>query len=301
MTEATSVTPEARIAPEDLGLWSDAHAEALEPVVHAVHAQQVPLGIQLAHAGRKASTFSSWRGNGSVPLEQGGWETLAPSAVAFGDFAVPREMTHGDLSAVKAGFVSAARRAAVLGVDVIEVHAAHGYLLHEFLSPLSNLRTDEYGGDLEGRMRYPLEVIEAVREVWPEGRPLFVRISATDWVEGGWNVDDSVEFSRRAKALGVDLIDVSSAGLDPSQSISVGPGYQVPFAERIRREVQIPTAAVGLITEPSQAQEIIAEGRADAVMLGRVLLREPRWPLRAAHELGEKVAWPNQLARGAYS
>ena len=301
MTEATSVTPEARIAPEDLGLWSDAHAEALAPVVDAVHSQGVPLGIQLAHAGRKASTYTSWKGSGSVPVDQGGWQTLAPSAVAFGDFAEPRAMTPDDLAHVRNGFVDAARRAADLGVDVIEVHAAHGYLLHEFLSPLSNLRTDEYGGSLENRMRYPLEVIEAVRAVWPEDRPLFVRISATDWVEGGWDVDSSVEFSRRAAVLGADLIDVSSAGLDPRQAITIAPGYQVEFAAQIKREAAVPTSAVGLITEPHQAEDIIASERADAVMLGRQLLREPRWPLRAAHELGETVAWPNQLARGAYA
>ena len=301
MTEATSVTPEARIAPEDLGLWSDAHAQALEPVVRVVHAQEVPLGIQLAHAGRKASTRAPWKGSGSVPLDEGGWQTIAPSAVPFGEFAAPREMTIDDLVRVRAGFVDAARRAADLGVDVIEVHAAHGYLLHEFLSPLSNLRTDEYGGTFEGRIRYPLEVVEAVREVWPESRPLFVRISATDWVDGGWDVDSSVEFARRAKALGVDLIDVSSAGLDPRQLITLGPGYQVPFAEQIRRHAQVPTSAVGLITEPTQAEAILTSGQADAVMLGRVLLREPRWPLRAAFELGEKAIWPNQLARGAYT
>ncbi len=300
MTEATAVTSDGRIAPEDLGLWSDAHAEALEPIVAAVETQDVRFGIQLAHAGRKASTVAPWKGSGSVAVEDGGWETVAPSALAFGQFAVPREMTADDLVRVKAGFVESAIRAAALGVDVIEIHAAHGYLLHEFLSPLSNERTDQYGGDAAGRMAYPLEIIRDVREVWPDDRPLLLRVSATDWVEGGWDLPSTVEFARQAAALGVDLVDVSTAGLDPRQAITVGPGFQVPFAEAVRREAGVPTAAVGLITQPAQAEEIISSGQADAVMIGRAMLREPRWALRAAHELGADIEWAPQLVRGRH-
>ena len=300
MTEATAVTPDGRIAREDLGLWSQAHAEALEPIVAAVESQGVPFGIQLAHAGRKSSTFAPWKGSGSVAVEDGGWETVAPSALAFGSFNVPREMTSEDLARVKDGFVQSAKWAAEIDVDVIEIHAAHGYILHEFLSPLSNVRTDGYGGNLEGRMAYPLEIIEAVRAVWPDDRPLLLRVSATDWVDGGWDLPSTVEFARRAAALGVDLVDVSTAGLDPRQDITVAPGFQVPFAETVRREAGVPTAAVGLITEPAQAEEIIASGQADAVMLGRAMLREPRWALRAAHELGADIEWAPQLVRGRH-
>ena len=300
MTEATAVTPDGRIAQEDLGLWSQAHAEALEPIVAAVESQGVPFGIQLAHAGRKASTHAPWKGSGSVAVEDGGWETVAPSALAFGSFDVPREMSSDDLARVKDGFVQSAKWAADIDVDVIEIHAAHGYLLHEFLSPLSNVRTDQYGGNLEGRMAYPLEIIEAVRAVWPDDRPLLLRVSATDWVDGGWDLPSTVEFARQAAALGVDLVDVSTAGLDPRQAIAVAPGFQVPFAETVRREAGVATAAVGLITEPAQAEEIIASGQADAVMLGRAMMREPRWALRAAHELGADIEWAPQLVRGRH-
>lgn len=297
MSEATAVTPEGRISPEDLGLWSDAHAEALAPAAKFVRAQGAAFGVQLAHAGRKASTFAPWRGSDSVPVAQGGWETLAPSAAAFGRFAAPVEMTADDLLTARQAFAGAAMRADQIGADTVEIHAAHGYLLHEFLSPLSNTRTDSYGGTLDNRLRYPLEVVEAVRSVWPDSKPLLLRVSATDWVDGGLTVDDTVEFARRAKELGVDLVDASSGGLDPAQQIAIGAGYQVPFADRIRREAGIATAAVGLITDGRQADQIIGSGAADAVMIGRAMLRDPRWALRAAADLGVDLAWPNQYAR----
>ena len=298
ITEATAVTPEGRISPEDLGLWSDEHAAALAPVVEFVHGQGVPLAIQLAHAGRKGSTFAPGRGHHSVALDEGGWTTLAPSALAFGDYAEPLAMTPDDLTRTRDAFAAATRRAADLGVDVVEIHAAHGYLLHEFLSPLSNVRDDEYGGSLTNRMRYPLEVIEAVRAAWPDDRPLLLRISATDWVEGGWDVDSSNEFSRAAAALGVDLVDVSSSGNDPRQKVPVGPDYQVPLSARIRAEAGVPTGAVGLITEPAQAESVITEGFADVVLLGRAFLRDPQWALTAAAALGVDIAWPEQRLRG---
>lgn len=301
LTEATAVTSEGRISPDDLGLWSDAHAEALAPVVEFVHGQGVALGIQLAHAGRKASTYSPWRGHDSVPAEEGGWTALAPSAEAFGRYAVPQAMTRDDLVRTREAFAAAATRAAELGVDTVELHAAHGYLLHEFLSPLSNLRDDEYGGSLDNRMRYPLEVVDAVRAVWPDDRPLLLRVSATDWVEGGWDVESTVELARQAAARGVDLVDVSSGGLDPRQAITLGPGYQVPFAARVRAEAGVPTAAVGLITEAAQAQQILDDGSADAVLLARAMLRDPHWSLRAAHELGADITWPSQYLRAGWS
>ena len=299
LTEATAVTPEGRISPEDLGLWSDAHAEALAPVVDFVRRQGVPFGFQLAHAGRKASTFSPWRGHDSVPLDAGGWEAVGPSAEPFGRYAVPRAMTVDDIAATREAFAAAAVRADALGADTVELHFAHGYLAHEFLSPLSNLRDDEYGGSLENRMRFPLEVVDAVRAVWPDDKPLLMRISASDWVEGGWDVEQSVVLSREAAARGVDLVDVSSAGNDPRQEITLGPGYQVPFAARVRAETGVPTAAVGLITEPKQADDLVADGSADAVFLAREMLRDPHWVLRAARELGADVDWPEQYLRAA--
>jgi len=299
LTEATAVTPEGRISPEDLGLWSDAHAQALAPVVEFVHGQGVAIGIQLAHAGRKASTFAPWRGHDSVPADQGGWTAVGPTAAAFGRYAVPQEMTHEDLARTRDAFVDAAKRALALGVDTVELHFAHGYLMHEFLSPLSNQRDDEYGGSLANRMRYPLEVVDAVRAVWPDDRPLLMRVSATDWVGGGWDVDSTVELAREAKARGVDFVDVSSGGNDPRQEIAIGPGYQVPFAARVRTEADIPTGAVGLITDAQQAEKILSSGSADAVLLAREMLRDPHWPLRAARELGADIVWPEQYQRAA--
>jgi 2,4-dienoyl-CoA reductase-like NADH-dependent reductase (Old Yellow Enzyme family) len=297
LTEATAVVPEGRISPDDLGLWSDEHAEALAPAVDFAHRQGVPIGIQLAHAGRKASTYAPWRGHGSVPLDDGGWQTVGPSAQAFGRYAAPREMTHDDIAHVVDGFADAARRADALGVDTVEIHGAHGYLLHQFLSPLSNLRDDEYGGDLAGRMRLTLEVVDAVRAMWPDGKPVLLRVSATDWVDGGWDVESTIVLAREAAARGVDLVDVSSGGLDHRQEIAVGPGYQVPFAAAVRAEAGVPTGAVGLITDPAQAEAIVGEGSADVVLLARALLRNPRWTLDAAHQLGVQVRWPDQYQR----
>jgi 2,4-dienoyl-CoA reductase-like NADH-dependent reductase (Old Yellow Enzyme family) len=297
LTEATAVTPEGRISPEDLGLWSDEHAAALAPVVDFVHGEGVPIGIQLAHAGRKASTYAPWRGHDSVPLDAGGWTALAPSAAAFGRYAVPQAMSADDLVRTREAWGAATVRAAALGVDAVEIHGAHGYLLHEFLSPLSNHRTDQYGGELAGRMRYPLEIVETVRAAWPDDKPLVLRLSASDWVPGGWDVESTVVLAREAAARGVDLVDVSSGGLDPAQAIEVGPGYQVPFAAAVREGAGVLTGAVGLITEPEQAEAIVADGQADVVLLARALLREPRWPLLAAARLGASVPWPPQYER----
>ena len=297
ISEAAAVVAEGRITPEDAGIWSDAHADAWEPIVAFSHEQGVPFAFQLAHAGRKASTYAPWRGTDSVPLDRGGWPTLAPSATAFGGYAVPAAMTADDIAHARDGFVAAAVRALAIGADAVELHFAHGYLAHEFLSPLSNLRDDSYGGSLENRMRFPLEVVAAVRAVWPDDRALLMRVSATDWVEGGWDVESTVELARRAHELGVDLVDVSSAGNDPRQQVQVGPGYQVPFAARVRAEAGVPTAAVGLVTDPAQAEAVVADGSADVVLLGREMLRDPHWSLRAAHTLGTELPWPDQYLR----
>ena len=299
LTEATAVTPEGRISPEDLGLWSDAHAEALAPVVEFVQGQGVAIGIQLAHAGRKASTFAPWRGHDSVPRDQGGWLALAPSATAFGRYAAPQAMTHVDLARTRDAFVDATLRALALGVDTVELHFAHGYLMHEFLSPLSNLRDDDYGGSLANRMRYPLEVVDAVRAVWSDDRPLLMRVSASDWVEGGWDVDQAIALAGELKVRGCDWIDCSSGGVAPArQKITLGPGYQVAFSRAIRRAVPgLPTIAVGLITDPHQAENIIAEGDADLVALARGMLYDPRWPWHAAAVLDASVSAPHQYWR----
>jgi len=297
ITEATAVVPEGRISPDDLGIWTDAHAEALRPAIDFAHSQHVPFAVQLAHAGRKASTWAPWKGEGSVSAEHGGWPTVGPSAVAFGSYAVPRALSRDEVAALPAAFADAARRAIAVGADTVEIHAAHGYLLHEFLSPLSNLRDDAYGGSLENRMRLPLEVVDAIRAVLPDAMPLVLRVSATDWVEGGWDVEQTVVLAREAATRGVDLVDVSSAGLHHEQKLALGPGYQVPFAAQVRAQAGVPTGAVGLITEPRQAEQIVAEGSADVVLLARALLREPRWPLLAAAELGASIAWPEQYLR----
>jgi 2,4-dienoyl-CoA reductase-like NADH-dependent reductase (Old Yellow Enzyme family) len=297
MTEAAAVSPEGRISPQDLGIWSDAKADRLEPIVKFAQASGAKFGVQLAHAGRKASTQVPWEGSDYVPPSDGGWQTVGASPVAFGQLPEPTELTTSDIARVVHDFATAASRADRIGCDVIEIHGAHGYLINMFLSPLTNLRTDQYGGSFEGRIRMPLEVVAAVRSAWPQAKPLFFRISATDWVEGGWTGEDTVEFAKRLVPLGVDLVDCSSAGLMPGAKIPIGPGYQVPFAEAVRRQADIATAAVGLITEPAQAEAIIAEGRADAVMLGRAVLRDPHWPLRAAAELGAETTWPKQYLR----
>ena len=296
LTEATAVSPEGRISPQDTGLWNDAQAESWERIAAFVRAQGAAVGVQLAHAGRKASSHRPWGGRGYVPPADGGWQTVGASALAFGELPAPQELEAAGLAKVRDDFVAAARRADAVGFDVAELHAAHGYLLNTFLSPLSNTRTDAYGGDLAGRMRFPLEVVEAVRAVWPEDKPLVLRISASDWVEGGWTVDDSVLLAKEAAARGVDLVDCSSGGVSPDQRIEVGPGYQVPFAAAVRA-AGVPSGAVGMITEPRQAEAILAEGSADVVLLARELLRDPHWPLRAAAELGADGAWPDQYVR----
>lgn len=298
IVEATAVSPEGRISPGDTGLWSDEQARAFRPIAAFIKAQGAAAGIQLAHAGRKASTDVSWRGGKPLTAPEGGWQTLAPSALPFTDnHPLPRELTAEEIEAVVAQFVDAARRSVEAGFDVIELHMAHGYLLHEFLSPLSNRRRDGYGGSLAARARFPLRVAEAVRAACPASMPVFVRISATDWAEGGWDLEQSIQFSRWLKGVGIDLVDCSSGALIPGVKIPVEAGYQVPFAAAIRREAEIATGAVGMITEARQAEQIVASGEADAVFLARALLRDPYWPLHAARELGADAPWPVQYAR----
>jgi 2,4-dienoyl-CoA reductase-like NADH-dependent reductase (Old Yellow Enzyme family) len=301
MTEATAVLPEGRISPQDLGIWKDDHIEPLARIVRFFHGQGSVAGMQLAHAGRKASTYRPWEGNGKIAEEAGGWtNVVAPSGVPFAEnYPMPHALSVDGIQEVIDAFAAAARRACEAGFRVVEIHAAHGYLIHEFLSPLSNRRTDAYGGSFENRTRMLRETVTAVRRVWPQGAPLFVRISATDWVEGGWDIKQSVELSRELKKLGADLIDCSSGGNVGSAKIPVGPGYQTPFAEQIRREAGIMTGAVGMITSPSQAENIVSAGQADAVLLARELLRDPYWPLRAARELGQPMSWPVQYLRAA--
>lgn len=296
--EATAVSPEGRISPSDAGIWSDAHAESYKRITEFIKSQGAIAGIQIAHAGRKASTAEPWNGGKIVDEGYGGWETVAPSAIRFADdYPLPREMNSEDIEKATNDFVAAAKRAVEAGFEVIEIHAAHGYLLHEFLSPLSNKRADEYGGSLENRMRFPLEVSRKVREAIPENLPIFVRISATDWTENGWDLEQSIEFCRKLKEIGIDLIDVSTGGNMPNAKIPVAPGYQVPFAAEIRKKVEIAMAAVGMITEPKQAEEILLKGEADAVLLAREFLRDPYFPFRAARELGGEVDVPKQYGR----
>lgn len=287
MAEATAVTPEGRITPHDAGLWSDDHIAPLRVINQQIRHYGAVAGVQLAHAGRKASTLRPWDGNGVVPVGQGGWQTIAPSPIAFGGALthIPREMTTADIQAVTAAFAQSAIRADQADYDVIELHAAHGYLLHSFLSPLTNQRTDAYGGSFLGRSRLMIEVTQAVRRVWPSHKPLFVRLSCTDWVEGGWTLADSIMLAQHLKPAGVDLIDCSSGGAIPNVSIPTVPHYQVGFAEAIRAQAHIATAAVGLITTAQQAEVIVQSEQADLVLLGRELLRQPYWPLHAAHEL----------------
>ena len=300
MTEAAAVSPEGRITPSDLGIYRDEHVAKLREIVDFIHEHGAVAGIQLAHAGFKASTARPWDGGEPVGPAQGGWEPVfAPSAIPFKDgWSVPRALTSTDIATVTVQFVQAAKRACDAGFRVIEVHAAHGYLLHEFLSPISNHRTDEYGGPFESRIRLTCEVVEAVRVAIPSELPLFVRISASDWVEGGWTIDDSVRLAQRLKQLGVDLIDVSSGGITPAAKIEIRPGYQVPFAKRIRAEARIATGAVGMITDAKHADQIISEGDADIVLLAREFLRQPYWPLHAARALRRAdVPWPVQYER----
>ncbi|MEP7043967.1 MAG: NADH:flavin oxidoreductase/NADH oxidase [Dokdonella sp.] len=296
MTEATAVSAEGRISPGDTGIWNEAQLAAWARIAAFVGEQGAVPGIQLAHAGRKASTELPWRGGKA--LQTGAWTPVAPSALAFSDdYPMPQALDAGGIAKVVADFRAATVRAKAAGFALIEIHAAHGYLLHEFLSPLSNRRTDDYGGSLENRARLLREVAAAVREVWPKPAPLLVRVSATDWVDGGWDIDECVELARWLKQDGVDLIDTSSGGLSPLQKIALTPGYQVPFAARIRREADIATGAVGLITQAAQADDIIARGDADLVLLAREMLRDPYFPQSAARELGVKITPPVQYGR----
>ena len=297
--EATAVVPEGRISPDDLGLWSDAHASALAPVIAAIRRHSpIKVAIQLAHAGRKASSEVPWQGGANIaPDQPRGWQTEAPSSVPHADGeTVPLALDGAGLARVKDAFVAAARRAQALGLDAIELHGAHGYLLHQFLSPLANRREDDYGGALENRMRYPLEVFAAVRAAVP-GMTVGMRISATDWVEGGWDLEQSVRFAHELKALGCDFIHVSTGGVSPAQQIPVGPGYQIDFAARIKVETGLPTIGVGLITEARQAEAILQQDQADVIGLARAMLYDPRWPWHAAAELGDQVVAAPQYWR----
>lgn len=297
-TEATAVTPEGRISPDDLGIWKDGHIPELRRIAALVQSHGAACGIQLAHAGRKASTASPWKGNKPIAPADGGWPVLGPSPIPFADgYPVPHELTLSEIAQTVDAFAAAARRALGAGFQVIEIHAAHGYLIHEFLSPLSNHRTDAYGGSRDHRMRLLCEVIEAIRAVWPDTLPLWVRISATEWLDQGWTDTDSVALAQRIAPLGVDMLDCSSGGNVPHVKIPAGPGYQTAFAARLRREAPMPAAAVGMITSPAQADHILRSGQADAVVLARELLRHPYWPLHAARTLGHDIPWPVQYQR----
>jgi 2,4-dienoyl-CoA reductase-like NADH-dependent reductase (Old Yellow Enzyme family) len=297
-TEATAVEEHGRISLSDTGIYEDAHVESWRPIVEFIRSHGAVPGMQLAHAGRKASTAPPWSGGKPIAVQDGGWEPVAPSAVAFdAGYNVPHELSVGEIGEIVAAFRKAAERAMAAGFEVLEIHAAHGYLLHQFLSPLSNVRADEYGGTLENRIRMALIVVRAIREVWPLRLPLFVRVSATDWKEGGWDLGQTVELARQLKPLGVDLIDVSSGGAVPGVKIPLGPGYQTGFAEAIRKEAGIATGAVGMITEPIQAQTILGTEQADLVFLARELLRDPYWPRRAAKALDVKIKAPVQYER----
>ncbi len=300
LTEACAVTAEGRISPDDLGIWKDDHVAMLARITAFVRSQGAAAGIQLAHAGRKAGTAAPFKGGKPLPAAEA-WQIVAPSPLAFAPgYAQPHEVSKSEIAAIIGDFAAAAARALTAGFQVIELHAAHGYLIHQFLSPLSNQRSDAYGGSFDNRCRLACEVVEAVRGVWPAELPLWVRISATDWVEGGWDVADSVALARRLRPLGVDLMDCSSGGNVAHAQIPVGPGYQTVFAEQIKRETGMATGAVGVITSPEQAEHILVTGQADAIILARQMLREPYWPLRAAHELGHPIAWPEQYARAAW-
>jgi 2,4-dienoyl-CoA reductase-like NADH-dependent reductase (Old Yellow Enzyme family) len=299
-TEATAVLPDGRISSHDLGIWDDAHVDGLSRLARFVGGQRAVPGIQLAHAGRKGSTTRPWDRVRGLTSDEGAWPVAGPTSSAFSeDYPVPHALLASEIASIVAGFRAATMRARAAGFQVVEVHAAHGYLLHEFLSPLINTRTDQYGGSFDNRVRLCLEVTDVVRREWPERLPLFVRISCTDWKDGGWDIDQSVELARRLRARGVDVVDCSSGGAVPDQRIPLAPGYQVPFAARIRREADIATGAVGLITTPDQADAIIRNGEADCVLLARQLLREPYWPLHAAQALDVQVAWPPQYLRAA--
>lgn len=297
MVEATAVMPNGRISVGCSGIWNETQAEAFKPAIDFVHSQGSLIGIQLAHAGRKGSTMKPWDDHEIASAAEGGWETIAPSAIPYKDFPIPHEMTVSEIKDAQQAFVDAAVRSERAGFDLIELHAAHGYLFHQFFSPFTNTRSDEYGGSFENRVRFLVDTAKSVRSALKESTPLFVRISASDWVEGGWDVDDSIELCRILKEVGVDLIDVSSGGLVHDAKITTGPGYQVHFAEAVKNGAQILTSAVGQINQAQQAEDIVATHRADAVMIGREMLRNPRWAIAAAEELGEKIPWSLQLER----
>jgi len=297
MTEATAVSPEGRITGWDLGIWNDAQRDALARIVDFIHARGSVAAVQLAHAGRKASTYPEWLGTGSEPVGDGGWTPVAPSAVAFPGYAEPTALDGAGIAGVVADFAAAARRAMEAGFDVVELHAAHGYLLHQFLSPLANHRTDAWGGSLEGRARLLLDVVRAVRAEVGDDVPVLVRFSGTDWVEGGWTIEDTETVAAWTADAGADWFDVSSGGMTPDARIPVGPGYQVPLATAVRTATGLPVNAVGMIETAAQAEEIVASGRADAVMLARPLLRDPHLPLAWAAELGAEITWPVQYRR----
>lgn len=298
VVEAAAVSPEGRITPDDIGIWNDKQADEFLRITDFIKSQNCVAGIQLAHAGRKASTYTPWKGNGKIPIEMGGWQTIAPSAIPFAEnYPEPKELSKEEIKNVIDQFKSAAQRSIRAGFKVIEIHMAHGYLVHEFLSPISNQRKDEYGGSLDNRCRFAIEVAKSVREVIPSSIPLFVRISTTDWTEGGWNLEESIYLVKQLKEIGVDLIDCSSGGNVAKAKIPAGPGYQIPFSEKIKREANILTGGVGLITSPIQAEQIIATGQADAVFLAREFLRNPYWPLYAAKQLKVDVNWPVQYSR----
>lgn len=301
MTEAAGVSPEGRISPGDLGIWKKEHAIALKPVTDFIHSQGAVSAIQLAHAGRKAGTAEPWKGGKPVPLSQGGWIPWGPSPLAYAEgYHTPKEMTEADIQTVIGDFVNSAKLSLEAGFQVVEVHMAHGYLLHEFLSPLTNQRKDQYGGSLGNRMRFPLAVAKAVRDFWPQNWPVFVRISATDWAEGGWDIDQSVQLVSELKKLGIDLIDTSTGGNVSWQKMTVEPNYQVPYAEKIKNQTGILTGAVGLITQAKQAEEILQSQKGDVIFMARELLRNPYWPLVAAHEMKESIQWPKQYLRGTF-
>jgi 2,4-dienoyl-CoA reductase-like NADH-dependent reductase (Old Yellow Enzyme family) len=301
MTEATAVSPDGRISPWDTGIWADSHTDAFRPITEFIRSQGATPAMQLAHAGRKASTAQPWNGGNLLSPEDGGWEPVGPSNLPFSeDLAVPRTLTINEIKQLVESWAAAANRALAAGFDVVELHFAHGYLAHEFLSPLSNNREDDYGGTPENRARFPLQIARVVREVWPDHLPLFVRISATEYVDGGWNLDDAIRFCGWLKDAGVDLIDTSSGGNSPAQTLTPFNGYQVSFAAAIREQAQIATGAVGMITKPQQAEEILENGSVDAIFMGRELLRNPYWPLHAAAELGDHIDyWPDQYEPAA--
>jgi len=295
--EASGVTPEGRITPWDAGMWSEAHARAWAPIARFLRDHGAVPAIQIAHAGRKASVDKPWKGGKPIPVNEGGWQTLAPSDIAFGHYLAPRAMTRDEIKRTVDDFARSAQHSLDAGFDVVEVHGAHGYLLHEFVSPISNRRNDEYGGSFENRIRFPMEVVRAVREVWPADKPVMYRLSATDWTDGGWDLAQSIELAKQLKRAGVDMIDCSSGGNVHDAKVPLGPGYQVPFAAAIRGVAGIPTLAVGLIVDAVQAEQIVAHGHADAVCLARAMLRDPYWPRHAAKVLGVATKWPDQYLR----